>query len=114
MTSTSDTAAAYVRRLAWQLEGTDIELLVVPGLVEVAPDRLAIRPTKTLPLIEVREPVYRGIRWVAKTAFDRLMALTLLILGRRCSSPSRSRPPVPGRSSTARSGSGCADARSTS
>ncbi|MCW2582327.1 MAG: exopolysaccharide biosynthesis polyprenyl glycosylphosphotransferase [Klenkia sp.] len=81
VTSTSDTAAAYVRRLAWQLEGTDVELLVVPGLVEVAPDRLAIRPTQTLPLIQVREPVYRGVRRVAKTLFDRTVALTLLVLG---------------------------------
>lgn len=81
VTSTSDTAAAYVRRLAWQLEGTDIELLVVPGLVEVAPDRLAIRPTQTLPLIQVREPVYRGFRRVAKTLFDRTTALLLLLIG---------------------------------
>ena len=79
--STSDTAATWVRRLAWQLEGTDIELLVVPGLVEVAPDRLTIRPTQTLPLVQVREPVYRGVRRVAKSAFDRAVAATLLVLG---------------------------------
>lgn len=80
LTSTSDTAAAYVRRLAWQLEGTDIELLVVPGLVEVAPDRLAIRPTQSLPLVQVREPVYRGVRRLAKTVFDRVTALALVVV----------------------------------
>ncbi|MPQ97937.1 exopolysaccharide biosynthesis polyprenyl glycosylphosphotransferase [Modestobacter sp. I12A-02628] len=81
VTSTSDSGADYVRRLAWQLEGTDIELLVVPGLVEVAPDRLTIRPTQSLPLVQVREPVYRGVRRVAKSVFDRTMAAVLLLLG---------------------------------
>ncbi|MEI4270769.1 sugar transferase [Klenkia sp. LSe6-5] len=77
--STSETAAAYLRELSWRLEGTNIDLLVVPGLIEVAPDRLQIRPTVSVPLIQVREPEFRGARRVVKSAVDRLGAGLLLL-----------------------------------
>jgi exopolysaccharide biosynthesis polyprenyl glycosylphosphotransferase len=79
--STSETAGQYLRDLSWRLEGTNIEILVAPGLVEVAPDRLQVRPTTTFPLIHVREPEFRGVRRVVKSGFDRSMAAVLLILG---------------------------------
>ncbi|MEI4277164.1 sugar transferase [Klenkia terrae] len=81
VSSASETAAVYLRELAWKLEGTNIELLVVPGLIEVAPDRLQIRPTVSVPLIQVREPEFRGLRRVAKSAVDRSAAALLLLLG---------------------------------
>ena len=37
--SASETASAYLRELSWKLEGTNIDLLVVPGVIEVAPER---------------------------------------------------------------------------
>jgi exopolysaccharide biosynthesis polyprenyl glycosylphosphotransferase len=78
--SVSDTAAQYLRQLAWQLEGTKIEVLVAPGLIEVAPDRLRVRPTKTVPLLHLQEPEYRGKRRLLKALVDRVLASTLLIL----------------------------------
>ncbi|MGY1769944.1 sugar transferase [Blastococcus sp. SYSU D00813] len=77
--SASETAARYTRELAWQLEGTHVELLVCSGMVEVAPHRLLVRPTATLPLLSVREPEFRGARRVAKDAFDRLVAGLLIL-----------------------------------
>ncbi|RBY75322.1 sugar transferase [Geodermatophilus sp. TF02-6] len=79
--SASETAGRYLRELAWQLEGTNIELLASPGLIEVAPNRLQIRPTISLPLLHVREPRFRGHRHLVKTALDRLAATVLLLLG---------------------------------
>ena len=79
--SASDNAGQYLRNLSWRLEGTNIEVLVAPGLIEVAPARMQIRPTTSLPLIHVREPEFRGMRRVVKGVFDRSVAALLLVLG---------------------------------
>ena len=81
VTSSSETAADYLRRLSWQLEGTDLELLVAPGLVEVAGPRLHIRPLEGLPLLVVEQPRFEGWPRVVKGAVDRVLAgLALLVL----------------------------------
>jgi exopolysaccharide biosynthesis polyprenyl glycosylphosphotransferase len=79
--SASETASKYLRDLSWGLEGTNIEVLVAPGMVEVAPERLQVRPTTTFPMIQVREPEFRGLRRVVKSGFDRSFAACLLVLG---------------------------------
>ncbi|WP_448611178.1 sugar transferase [Geodermatophilus sp. URMC 60] len=78
--SASETAAQYLRDLSWRLEGTNVDVLVGPGLVEVAPHRLQIRPTTTGPLIQVREPQFRGHRRLIKGLLDRIGAAALLVL----------------------------------
>jgi exopolysaccharide biosynthesis polyprenyl glycosylphosphotransferase len=62
---------ARLRRLSWQLEGTDTDLVVAPGLMEVAGPRLHIRPMTGLPLLHVEEPEFAGARRVAKAIVDR-------------------------------------------
>ncbi|MGY1854936.1 sugar transferase [Modestobacter sp. SYSU DS0290] len=79
VTSASETAAQYLRSLSWQLEGTGLELLVAPGLVEVAGPRLHIRPFEGLPLLAVEQPRFEGWRRVVKGALDRSVALTALV-----------------------------------
>jgi exopolysaccharide biosynthesis polyprenyl glycosylphosphotransferase len=81
VTSASETAAQYLRQLSWQLEGTGMELLVAPGLIEVAGPRLHIRPFEGLPLLSVEQPRFEGWRRVVKGGMDRIVAaLALLIL----------------------------------
>ena len=81
VTSASETAAQYLRSLSWQLEGTGIELLVAPGLVEVAGPRLHIRPFEGLPLLSVEQPRFEGWQRVVKGSLDRVVAaLALLFL----------------------------------
>ena len=80
VTSASETAAEYLRALSWQLEGTDLELLVAPGLVEVAGPRLRIRPFDGLPLLAVEQPRFEGWRRVVKGALDRSIACAALLL----------------------------------
>jgi exopolysaccharide biosynthesis polyprenyl glycosylphosphotransferase len=81
VTSASETAAQYLRQLSWQLEGTGIELLVAPGLIEVAGPRLHIRPFEGLPLLAVEQPRFEGWRRVVKSGMDRsVAALGLLAL----------------------------------
>ncbi|CCH86407.1 Undecaprenyl-phosphate galactose phosphotransferase [Modestobacter italicus] len=80
VTSASETAAQYLRSLSWQLEGTGLELLVAPGLVEVAGPRLHIRPFDGLPLLAVEQPRFEGWRRVVKTVLDRSVALGALLV----------------------------------
>jgi exopolysaccharide biosynthesis polyprenyl glycosylphosphotransferase len=79
--SASDTAGQYLRSLSWRLEGTNIDVLAAPGFVEVAPNRLQVRPTTSVPLIQIREPEYRGRRRVIKAILDRFAAAVLLVVG---------------------------------
>ena len=78
--SASDGAASYLRQLAWRLEGTGIEVLLAPGLVEVAVDRLEVRPTISFPVVQIMEPSYRGLRRLAKTVLDRAAAAAGLLV----------------------------------
>ena len=80
VTSASETAAQYLRRLSWQLEGTGIELLVAPGLIEVAGPRLHIRPFEGLPLLSVEQPRFEGWRLLVKGGVDRVVAAVAVVV----------------------------------
>ena len=45
-----------LRRVSWDLEGSDIELVVVPSLMDVAGPRIHFSPVAGLPLIHLEEP----------------------------------------------------------
>jgi exopolysaccharide biosynthesis polyprenyl glycosylphosphotransferase len=74
VTSDDATRHNYLRELAWSLEGAGVELLVDPGLVEVAGPRMHIRPLMGFPLLHVEEPHFTGWRRLVKRASD--IALT--------------------------------------
>lgn len=70
-----------LRRLAWQLEGTGIDLVVAPQLTDIAGPRVHIRPVEGLPLLHVEEPTISGVGWVTKNLLDRVLAaFGLLVL----------------------------------
>jgi exopolysaccharide biosynthesis polyprenyl glycosylphosphotransferase len=69
-----------LRRLAWQLERDDIDLIVASTLVDVAGDRTTIRPVDGLPMLHVEHPRLKGGARLVKAAFDRVGALALLVL----------------------------------
>ncbi|GGK93910.1 sugar transferase [Mangrovihabitans endophyticus] len=70
-----------LRRLAWQLEGTGVDLVVAPQLTDIAGPRVHIRPIEGLPLLHVEEPTLSGPGWLAKNLMDRMAAgLGLLML----------------------------------
>ncbi|HEX5203534.1 MAG TPA: sugar transferase, partial [Actinoplanes sp.] len=69
-----------LRRLAWQLERDDIDLIVASTLVDVAGDRTTIRPVDGLPMLHVEHPRLKGSSRVVKDAFDRIGALILLTI----------------------------------
>lgn len=69
-----------LRWISWQLEGSSTELVVSPGLIEVAGPRLHIQPVAGLPLLHVEEPEFTGFRRVLKSGFDRSVAAFVLLL----------------------------------
>jgi exopolysaccharide biosynthesis polyprenyl glycosylphosphotransferase len=69
-----------LRRLAWQLEGTGIDLLVAPQLTDIAGPRVHIRPVEGLPLLHVEEPKLSGMAWLFKNVMDQVVAVVLLAL----------------------------------
>jgi hypothetical protein len=69
-----------LRRLAWQLEGTRVRLLVASALTEVATPRISLRPLGGLPLLQVEAPVFSGARRVLKGVLDRVLAALLVAL----------------------------------
>ncbi|MFF4236506.1 sugar transferase [Actinomadura geliboluensis] len=69
-----------LRRLAWQIERDDIELVVAPALMDVTGPRISIRPVSGLPLLHVEHPELDGGRKLFKGLFDRVAALSGIVL----------------------------------
>ncbi len=68
-----------LRELAWALEDRDVELIVSPGIVEVAGPRLSIRPLAGLSLLHLEQPAPDGGDLLVKAAFDRLLGTAILL-----------------------------------
>jgi exopolysaccharide biosynthesis polyprenyl glycosylphosphotransferase len=68
-----------VRRLAWGLEGSGVDLVVAPSVIDVAGPRVSVRPVAGLPLLHVDEPEFTGGKRVAKTVLDRVLAFLALV-----------------------------------
>jgi exopolysaccharide biosynthesis polyprenyl glycosylphosphotransferase len=73
--STGQFGAKGVRRLIWQLEPIGVELVMSPGVIDVALSRLVVRPVAGLPLLHIEKPQYRGAKRFQKRAFDFCFAL---------------------------------------
>ncbi|QRZ08339.1 sugar transferase [Mycolicibacterium austroafricanum] len=70
-----------IRDLSWELEKLDIDLLVAPGVVDIAGPRLQMRPVAGLPLIHVEKPQYHGAKRFQKRLFDIVFSSAVLIFG---------------------------------
>ncbi|ORB30698.1 sugar transferase [Mycolicibacterium parafortuitum] len=81
VTATERLDGRGIRDLSWELEKLDIDLLVSPGVVDIAGPRLQIRPVAGLPLIHVDKPRYNGAKRFEKRLFDIVFASTVLLLG---------------------------------
>ncbi|MFR9805626.1 sugar transferase [Pseudonocardia sp. RS010] len=69
-----------LHRLAWDIEGLGAELVVDPGLMEVAGPRLHVAPVDNLPLLRLTEPAFTGASRVVKTGIDWIGAIAILVL----------------------------------
>jgi exopolysaccharide biosynthesis polyprenyl glycosylphosphotransferase len=71
---------AEIRDLSWQLERLDVDLVVSPGMVDVAGPRLTVRLVDGQPLIHVDKPQYDGAKRFQKRAFDVCFASAVLLM----------------------------------
>jgi exopolysaccharide biosynthesis polyprenyl glycosylphosphotransferase len=69
-----------LQRLAWNLEGSDAEMVVAPLLMEVAGPRLHVDAVLGIPLLRVSMPTFTGGRRAIKGVVDRVGAAILLML----------------------------------
>ena len=69
-----------LHQLAWNLEDLAAELVVDPGLMEVAGPRLHVDPVDGLPLLRLTRPTFNGVSWLAKHVVDRLGSILLLLV----------------------------------
>jgi exopolysaccharide biosynthesis polyprenyl glycosylphosphotransferase len=65
---------ARLRKLGWDLEDTEAELLLAPAVTEVAGPRVHVRPVAGLPLMHVERPEFTGVRRIVKDVVDRTAA----------------------------------------
>jgi exopolysaccharide biosynthesis polyprenyl glycosylphosphotransferase len=75
-----DLSGQALRRLSWALEDRDVELVVSPGIVEVAGPRLSIRPVAGLSLLHLERPAARGGKMLMKAIFDRSLGGALMLV----------------------------------
>ncbi|HVN11258.1 MAG TPA: sugar transferase [Kineosporiaceae bacterium] len=68
-----------LRELSWALEELGVDLVVDPGLVDVAGGRLSIHPMNDLSLLHVHRTRPSGERMAAKAVFDRVLAVAILL-----------------------------------
>ena len=80
VTDTEHFGVVGLRELTWRLEAADVDLVVSPGMTDVAGARLAMRPVAGLPLIHVEKPQYEGAKRFQKRAFDFCFALAALVV----------------------------------
>ncbi len=80
VTATPEMSPADIRELLWALEGTGIQLLVVPPLTDVSRSRVSVRRTAAgPPVLLVFERNLGGYRDAIKVVTDRLCAGLALI-----------------------------------
>src|SRR4051794_27455232 len=77
--SDPDLSGHALRRLAWELDERGVDLILSPGIVEVAGPRLSIRPVAGLSLLYMERPATRGGRMLVKRILDRLLGIGLFV-----------------------------------
>ena len=104
VTRTEHFGVQGIRELMWQLETMDVDLVVAPGVMDVAGARdWRCGPFAGFPLLHVEKPQYEGTQRFQKRAFDFCFSLAALIATVATSHRIRHRDqssPAKGRSST--------------
>jgi exopolysaccharide biosynthesis polyprenyl glycosylphosphotransferase len=79
ITDTEHLGNESLRDLTWQLEGTGIDVLLSPNVLDVSSGRLTLDDVSGMPLLHLSEPQYAGASRFGKTLFDCVGAALILI-----------------------------------
>lgn len=69
-----------IRRLMWELDEVGVDLMISPGLIDVANQRLVSSPVAGMAMLEVTKPQYSRANSLLKRTFDIAFAMTALLL----------------------------------
>ncbi len=69
-----------MRTLAWRLDSLGVDMIVVPGMTDVAGPRLKVRPIDNLPLFHVARPRHEGTPKHGKRVFDLIFGAIALVV----------------------------------
>jgi exopolysaccharide biosynthesis polyprenyl glycosylphosphotransferase len=72
--------AQQMRRIAWDLDDHDVQIMLVPSLTDVASDRMRVRPAAGLHLMELESPRAKHAASISKRLFDIVGASMLILL----------------------------------
>lgn len=73
-------SSSHLKRVFWELEQENIQVIVAPSVTDVSSERLAVRPVGGLPLIHVEPARWSGALRGGKRAFDLVVASCLLLV----------------------------------
>lgn len=79
VTDTDHLGAHGLRELTWQLDGTGVELMISPNVLDVVGSRLHLHDLSGMPMLHVDEPQYAGAARYTKSLFDRVGAALLIV-----------------------------------
>lgn len=68
-----------LRELAWRLDSLGVDMIVVPGMTDIAGPRLKVRPVDNLPLFHIARPRREGPSMLGKRVFDLIFGATALL-----------------------------------
>lgn len=80
VTDTEHFGVRGMRQLIWDLEAMEVDLVVSPGVMDIAGTRLVMRPVAGFPLLHVEKPQYHGAKNFQKRAFDFCFASMALLV----------------------------------
>lgn len=79
VTATEHLGPAELRRMAWELDPLGVDLIVAPGVVDVAGTRLTNRLVAGMPMQHIAKPQYDRAKSTGKAVFDLCFAGIVLL-----------------------------------
>ena len=80
LASSHNLSPTDVRRLMWELDALQVDLMLAPGLIDTADQRLHSKPVAGMAMFEVGKPHHSRANSVLKRSFDIVFATGALIL----------------------------------
>lgn len=80
LASTHGLRPVDVRRLMWELEALQVDLMLAPGMIDITDGRLRSRPVAGMAMFEVVKPQYSRANSMMKRCFDIVFSLGALLL----------------------------------
>jgi exopolysaccharide biosynthesis polyprenyl glycosylphosphotransferase len=80
VTSAEHIGSEHMRTLTWRLDALGVDMIVMPGMIDIAGPRLKIRPVDNMPLFHIARPRHDGPSRYRKRLFDLAFGLVALVM----------------------------------